>query len=359
MYNLLAGLRIYFKKQEIKYESGIFRLSYMFTTAILIAASLMTTAVQYIGTPITCMNDGDVPINVINTYCWISSTFTMPDSFNRKIGGEVAHPGLGNENGERKYHAYYQWVCFVLFFQALFCYIPKWLWKSWEGNLMATLVMGMNSGLKTEEEKEEKKRVLIDYLLGHVKQHTSYALRYFICETLAWVNVMVQMYVMNRFLGGQFFSYGVYVTSYADEDQESRSDPMIYVFPRVTKCTFHKYGSSGTITRHDALCVLPQNIINEKTYIFLWFWFIILWFLLTGLVIYRAALLVWPRTRPKMLRARARYIPGEVIDVLSRKTDLGDWWILYNLGRNLEPLVYREVVSELAKKVETAASNAV
>jgi len=30
---------------------------------------------------------------------------------------------------------------------------------------------------------------------------------------------------------------------------------------------------------------------------------------------------------------------------------------LYCLGRNLEPLVYREVIAELAKKVETNESN--
>ena len=36
-----------------------------------------------------------------------------------------------------------------------------------------------------------------------------------------------------------------------------------YLF-QVSKCTFHKYGVSGTIEKHDALCVLPLNIINEK-----------------------------------------------------------------------------------------------
>ena len=33
---------------------------------------------------------------------------------------------------------------------------------------------------------------------------------------------------------------------------------------RMTKCTFHKYGGSGTIQKFDALCVLGMNIINEK-----------------------------------------------------------------------------------------------
>ena len=77
------------------------------------------------------------------------------------------------------------------------------------------------------------------------------------------------------------------VLSFANADQEQRFDPMIYVFPRVTKCTFHKFGSSGTISRHDSMCVLSQNIINEKTYIFLWFWFIIMATLLSLLVVYR------------------------------------------------------------------------
>lgn len=45
---------------------------------------------------------------------------------------------------------------------------------------------------------------------------------------------------------------------------------------RITKCTFHKYGPSGTIERHDAMCVLALNIINEKIYVMLWFWLIVL-----------------------------------------------------------------------------------
>ena len=42
--------------------------------------------------------------------------------------------------------------------------------------------------------------------------------------------------------------------------QEDRLDPMIYIFPRMTKCTFHKFGTSGEVEKHDALCILPLNI---------------------------------------------------------------------------------------------------
>lgn len=66
------------------------------------------------GDPISCISDGAVPAHVLNTFCWITYTFTLPEA-NAK---SVAHPGLGNEYGEEKrIHAYYQWVPFMLFFQ--------------------------------------------------------------------------------------------------------------------------------------------------------------------------------------------------------------------------------------------------
>ena len=86
-------------------------------------------------------------------------------------------------------------------------------------------------------------------------------------------------------------TYGSDVFAMTFGDPEGRSDPMNMVFPKVvmvimvmlkivsvkdlfmsimtilyqvTKCTFHKYGPSGTVTRHDGLCILALNIINEK-----------------------------------------------------------------------------------------------
>jgi len=50
------------------------------------------------------------------------------------------------------------------------------------------------------------------------------------------------------------------VLSFLDADPEDRIDPMATVFPRVTKCTFFKYGPSGSVQTHDAICVLPINM---------------------------------------------------------------------------------------------------
>ena len=51
---------------------------------------------------------------------------------------------------------------------------------------------------------------------------------------------------------------------FLDESPELRIDPMVRVFPRVAKCHFQKFGASGNVETHDAVCVLPLNIINEK-----------------------------------------------------------------------------------------------
>ncbi len=80
---------------------------------------------------------------------------------------------------------------------------------------------------------------------------------------------------MDFFLGGEFTNYGTDVIRMTELDPAERNDPMARVFPKMTKCTFHKFGPSGTVEKFDGLCVLPLNIINEKIYVFLWFWFII------------------------------------------------------------------------------------
>ena len=54
----------------------------------------------------------------------------------------------------------------------------------------------------------------------------------------------------------------------SEEDPSLRKDPLNSVFPKVAKCTFNKFGPSGTIEKFDGLCILSLNIINEKVTIF-------------------------------------------------------------------------------------------
>lgn len=59
-----------------------------------------------------------------------------------------------------------------------------------------------------------------------------------------------------------------------------------------------------------------------------------------------------PTLRARILNARNRMVPREVAQSVSRKTDVGDWWIIYMLGRNLDPIIFKDVMGELAKRIE-------
>lgn len=91
-----------------------------------IAFSLIVTTRQYVGNPIDCVHTKDIPEDVLNTYCWIHSTYALKSMFLKKTGKEVPYPGVGNSEGkteDRKVYKYYQWVCFCLFFQVMKGYL--------------------------------------------------------------------------------------------------------------------------------------------------------------------------------------------------------------------------------------------
>lgn len=79
-----------------------------------------------------------VPLIVNITSCHV--LFVQVRHLNNSAleSGAIFQPGIGpfeTQDEPIKRHAYYQWVPFVLFGQALFFYIPHMLWKSWEGKI--------------------------------------------------------------------------------------------------------------------------------------------------------------------------------------------------------------------------------
>ncbi|CAG9858463.1 unnamed protein product [Phyllotreta striolata] len=354
MFDVFGSVKGLLKIDQVCIDNNIFRLHYKATVVILVAFSLLVTSRQYIGDPIDCIVD-EIPLNVMDTYCWIYSTFTIPDRLTGHVGKDMIQPGVASHVDGKdtvKYHKYYQWVCFVLFFQAMLFYVPRYLWKTWEGGRIKMLVLDLNCPIVSEDCKKDRKQLLIDYFTSNLHMQNFYAFRFFICEVLNFVNVIGQIFFMDFFLDGEFSTYGSDVLKFTEMEPEHRVDPMAKVFPKVTKCTFNKYGPSGSVQRFDGLCVLPLNIVNEKIYVFLWFWFIILT-VLTGIsLLYRCAVIVGPKIRLYLLRAKCRIAPSDHIETISNKCEIGDWFVLYQLGKNIDPLIFKEVISDLAKKLE-------
>jgi len=211
--------------------------------------------------------------------------------------------------------------------------------------------MDLNSPIVNDECKNDRKKILVDYFIGNLNRHNFYAFRFFVCEALNFVNVIGQIYFVDFFLDGEFSTYGSDVLKFTELEPDERIDPMARVFPKVTKCTFHKYGPSGSVQKFDGLCVLPLNIVNEKIYVFLWFWFIILSILSGISLIYRISVVAGPKLRHLLLRARSRLAESEEVELVANKCNIGDWFLLYQLGKNIDPLIYKEVISDLSREM--------
>lgn len=346
----------------------MFRLHYKVTAIILVTASLLVTSKQYIGDPIDCIVDG-VPQKMMDTFCWIHSTFSIPSRWNGTQGHDVPHLGVApladlQKGEEVKYHKYYQWVCFVLYLQAAIFYFPRYIWKSMEGGKIKMLVQQLQEPLLGKEDKQSQIGTLVKYWRIHRGTHTIYAFKFFFCEFLNFANVIGQIYFTDFFLGNEFRNFGLDVISYSQMEHEDRPDPMAKIFPKVTKCTFHKYGPSGTVENKDGLCVLPINIINEKIYIFLWFWFIGL-AAVTGLfLMYRCVVILGPQIRVALIAFRCGHSTkrGQVEailepDSLNALEKLGDWLVLYFVIVNLDTLTVNALIKQMSQDEEETKSD--
>lgn len=214
--------------------------------------------------------------------------------------------------------------------------------------------MHLDVGIGFEADLALKKQTIVDYLYFSSGHHDWYAARYYFCEILSFLNVVAQIYLLDIFFDGEFLRYGINFIEFTQStNQEQRLDPLQRVFPRVTKCKFHRYGQSSNIEVIDALCLLPLNIINEKIYLFLWFWFILLASLTFLMLILGLIIIACPSVRVYMLNLRFKISQLNNLYIIVRKATIGDWFLLYLLGKNMDSYILKDIIAELAQRYKT------
>ncbi|KAI4501259.1 hypothetical protein M0802_003632 [Mischocyttarus mexicanus] len=388
-------------------DNIVFRLHYRITFLALLLSSLLVSARQYVGEHIRKKLNKNVVVVVVVGEQVHSRYFDKIERYRNVLllyinfhrvklheyssyrsnennlqvkhmnasyvnQGEIPHPGVGpvSKDDEVVHHAYYQWVPFVLFFQALLFYLPHYLWRKAEGGRLKALVSGLHvasmalnqtkltvndkyevpSKDDVDEKLQEIRKSFIERI--YINRTWSYYLSF--CELLNFANVVIQIYLTDWFLGGAFLGLGKLAS---DTNYDGKMEPLDIVFPKVTKCTFRKYGSTGTIQTHDALCVMALNIINEKIYIFLWYWFIILSFItLLGLIWRLITMILHSRSEAfnKILFSMAcpgKYNPWNVVRV-TREYHFGDWLFLYYIAKNLDNYVFKNLLERLAQDLD-------
>ena len=166
--------------------------------------------------------------------------------------------------------------------------------------------MHLNFKNQHSGDRVKREQVLAEYFMSSENTHNVWAIKMILIDLLYLLNVMFNIYFINLFLGYEFTTFGIDVVRFMETDFENRTDPMMKVFPRVTKCSFYTYGASGTIQNHDAMCILPINIVNEKIYVFFWFWLVLLCCVTLLDLIYQVLIIFNPMAVKFHLRLRLR-----------------------------------------------------
>ena len=86
----------------------------------------------------------------------------------------------------------FQQVASFLSAQGILFYVPHWIWKNWEEGKIRMITDGVRGaviGGNNEERKERRKR-LVQYISDTLHMHNMYALGYFFCEFLNFLNVV-------------------------------------------------------------------------------------------------------------------------------------------------------------------------
>jgi hypothetical protein len=198
----------------------------------------------------------------------------------------------------------------------------------------------------------DKAGTLAKYFVMYRNMHNFWAIKLIVVDFLYLINVILNIYFIDVFLNGQFSTYGLDAINFLNHQPEDRIDPMAAVFPTLTKCIFRSYGASGTIKVEDNLCILPINIVNQRLYVFIWYWLILL-SVITALSLSFHLIAPFNPVTYAQLSFKS-WKKRKMADWKQLDTELhlkfGDWKLLTIIAKSMEPLFFEEFVTQLVIK---------
>ena len=176
--------RLFYKVRKtqllIFMDCFMMKLKFQYSSGLLLVFSVMAGLNQFFGDPIQCdLPGGGVSSDTLKNYCWMYSSFNIPNDFQ----GSCSRKGELDEFGDEVFNSFYQWVSLCLVGQALLFYLPRTLWLSLEGGLMKHLAKDASG--KVVEDAEKKRDELILTFNRHLhNKYDKYFNSFVGCELL-------------------------------------------------------------------------------------------------------------------------------------------------------------------------------
>lgn len=217
--------------------------------------------------------------------------------------------------------------------------LPYKIWRALEGGLIEEFGPEAKTKVILDEEYGEEAVVMAPVVDKHVRYFRSiwhrnnwYFFMFVLCELLNCSILFFNFWACDVFLNGKFFYYGYNVLQWMQmtkEEQLISINPFCSTFPLEVSCTVPNVGAAGGPQNHNGLCVLSQNVINEKMYLAVWFWTVFLVFVVPVFLLYRFCTLVFPCFRAVLLMGKYTRLKNFA---LKRKSELLFYQMFYILS---------------------------
>jgi len=341
---------------KVSIDNWVFKLYYRVTPMIIGICTVLVCTSQFFGEPISCdagQARGGIEQDVLESYCWMYSTWNIPMEYKGACSG-------GDQDDDTNtivYNSYYQWVPLYLIFLAILFYLPRMFWLMMEGGLMK--FFGRGTTTRFVEDADEKKEKLVRFFYKNIhNKYNIYFGGFIFCEFLNFALVVVTFGMTHRFLHYRFIFYGFEVWQYyilPEEEQHMPGvkNPMCNTFPRIASCNYWRWGSGGSQENINAICILALNIINDKVFLLLWWWFLLITIIGFIRIFYRGIQCCSARLRYHLLNMRlSRFFKKstkrEKIEKYIKECKLGDWFVLYQLSKNLNRPFFMDLLTQLS-----------
>eukprot|EP00088_Acartia_fossae_P035740 TRINITY_DN36869_c0_g1_i1.p1 TRINITY_DN36869_c0_g1~~TRINITY_DN36869_c0_g1_i1.p1 ORF type:complete len:424 (-),score=70.36 TRINITY_DN36869_c0_g1_i1:104-1375(-) len=369
MAHLLSDLVSYMKFDDINIDNWMFKMYYKFSFVICMAGTMVGIASQFFGDPISCDFQG-IQLDMAQDYCWIHGSAYIPPKYQAHMKCIVDQSDYnGPEDAPQT--GYYQWVTFVFAIQAAVFYLPYKIWSALEGGLISDFGTDAKTPVIISEDAKYDDGVVMEAVVEKfvkyfksIFHHNNWYFAHFVfCEFLNFALFSVQFYLTDMFLGYKFKWYGWEVINYYSYTQRERNDPnlmirdpMCAVFPTQVSCTIPNVGAAGGNQDHNGLCVLSQNIINEKIYLALWFWYSFLGPVSIFFIFFRLMTILFDGVRFSLIYKTIRHKYDDdvrkCLTYVLNKGQIGDWFVLYQLCKNCNKYFFRQFIKELAVELK-------
>jgi hypothetical protein len=329
------------ERRKISSDGAIFRMHYQFTSTLLLASSMFLASNLGLGSPISCLGETlGLDAKDLQTFCM-------------NFGTKLLLPALKEVlQDESQYRLWFKWTPLILLFQSVLFYIPHWIWKHCENGWIDAMVKDMRrSDLADNQLVNERKKLTAECFRKGRNTNTVYGATLILCDLLNWMNVTVQLLLLNVMFSYYFIKNPFYTVLVAGENSFSRIDPLELAFPKTITCNIKSFGPSGDVTVKSLLCDVALNHFNEMCVILMWYWFVFLFACTTLSCLANTTLVLTPYFIQSALKVSNKGVAPQVWSKLFHRFGAFDLLVLKTMLDEMYPKMAEDFVTELATQI--------